>query len=85
MAVDIKSLGGMYANNIYLMGNEKGLGVSNAGTLQATNNLIVTNAGQIKHSGTITSTDKKNGLVSVATTGTGAAADIAVSGTINMD
>lgn len=83
LAVDIKSLGGMYANNIYLMGNEKGLGVSNAGTLQATNNLIVTNAGQIKHSGTITSTDKKNGLVSVATTGTGAAADIAVSGTIN--
>lgn len=83
LAVDIKSLGGMYANNIYLMGNEKGLGVSNAGTLQATNNLIVTSAGQIVHSGTITSTDKKNGLVSVATTGTGAAADIAVSGTIN--
>lgn len=83
LAVDIKSLGGMYANNIYLMGNEKGLGVSNAGILQATNNLIVTSAGQIVHSGTITSTDKKNGLVSVATTGTGAAADIAVSGTIN--
>jgi len=83
LAVDIKSLGGMYANNIYLMGNEKGLGVSNAGTLQATNNLIVTSAGQIVHSGVITSTDKKNGLVSVATTGTGAAADIAVSGTIN--
>jgi len=83
LAVDIKSLGGMYANNIYLTGNEKGLGVSNAGTLQASNNLIVTSAGQIKHSGTITSTDKKNGLVSVATTGTGAAADIAVSGTIN--
>lgn len=83
LAVDIKSLGGMYANNIYLMGNEKGLGVSNAGTLQATNNLIVTSAGQIVHSGTITSTDKKNGLVSVATTGTGAAADITVGGTIN--
>lgn len=83
LAVDIKSLGGMYANNIYLMGNEKGLGVSNAGTLQATNNLIVTSAGQIVHSGTITSTDKKNGLVSVATTGSGAAADIAVNGTIN--
>lgn len=83
LAVDIKSLGGMYANNIYLMGNEKGLGVSNAGTLQAINNIVVTNAGKIVHSGTISTSDKKNGLVSVTTTGTGAAADIAVSGSVN--
>ncbi|WP_180171823.1 DUF637 domain-containing protein [Acinetobacter sp. YH12023] len=83
LAVDIKSLGGMYANNIYLMGNEKGLGVSNAGILQAVNNIVVTNTGKIVHSGTISTTDKKNGLVSVATTGAGTAADIAVSGSIN--
>lgn len=83
LAVDIKSLGGMYANNVYLMGNEKGLGVTNAGTLQAVNNIVVTNAGKIVHSGTISTTDKKNGLVSIATTGTGTAADIAVSGSIN--
>lgn len=83
LAVDIKSLGGMYANNIYLMGNEKGLGVTNAGTLQAVNNIVVTNTGKIVHSGTISTTDKKNGLVSVASTGTGAAADIAISGSVN--
>lgn len=83
LAVDIKSLGGMYANNIYLMGNEKGLGVTNAGTLQAVNNIVVTNTGKIVHSGTISTTDKKNGLLSVASTGTGAAADIAISGSVN--
>ncbi|WP_180046036.1 MULTISPECIES: DUF637 domain-containing protein [unclassified Acinetobacter] len=81
LAVDIKSLGGMYANNIFLMGNEKGLGVTNAGTVQAVNNIVVTNTGKIVHSGTISTTDKKNGLVSVA--GTGAAADIAISGSVN--
>lgn len=83
LAVDIKSLGGMYANNIFLMGNEKGLGVTNAGILQAVNNIVVTNTGKIVHSGTISTTDKKNGLVSVASTGTGAAADIAISGSVN--
>lgn len=83
LAVDIKSLGGMYANNIFLMGNEKGLGVTNAGTLQAVNNIVVTNAGKIVHSGTISTTDRKNGLVSVASIGTGAAADIAISGSVN--
>lgn len=83
LAVDIKSLGGMYANNIYLMGNEKGLGFTNAGTLQAVNNIVVTNTGKIVHSGTISTTDKKKGLVSVASTETGAAADIAISGSVN--
>ncbi|MDM1275392.1 MULTISPECIES: DUF637 domain-containing protein [Acinetobacter] len=83
LAVDIKSLGGMYANNIFLRGNEKGLGVTNAGALQAVNNIVVTNTGKIVHSGTISTTDKKNGLVSVASTGTGAAADIAISGSVN--
>lgn len=84
LAVDVKSLGGMYANNIYLMGNEKGLGVSNAGTLRAVNSLVVTSAGKIVHSGTISTSDKKSGLVSVSTTGTGADADIAVSGSIKQ-
>jgi filamentous hemagglutinin len=52
----------MYANNIYMVGTEKGLGVNNAGTLQAVNNLVITSAGKIEHSGLISSTSKTQGV-----------------------
>ncbi len=82
LAIDIKSLGGMYANNIYLIGNEKGLGVSNAGTLQAVNNIVVTSAGKIENNGIISSTNKKGGVISLTTTESGKNSDININGSV---
>ncbi|MCK4106607.1 DUF637 domain-containing protein [Acinetobacter radioresistens] len=86
LAVDIKSLGGMYADSIYITGTEKGLGVSNAGTLLPVNNLIITNAGKIENSGIIRNTNLKSGLVQIQTTGSNTNADIINnSGTISSN
>lgn len=82
LAIDVKNLGGMYANNIYLLGNEKGLGVSNAGTIRAVNNLVVTSAGKIEHTGSLESTSNTQGLVSLQTTQTGDNGNINSSGAI---
>lgn len=82
LAIDVKNLGGMYANNIYLLGNEKGLGVSNAGTIRAVNNLVVTSAGKIEHKGSLESTSNTQGLVSIQTTQTGDNGNINSSGSI---
>lgn len=46
---------------------------------------MITSAGKIEHSGTISSTSKTQGLVSVQTTGVGVAADINSSGSINSN
>ncbi|WON80961.1 filamentous hemagglutinin N-terminal domain-containing protein [Acinetobacter sp. UGAL515B_02] len=83
LAIDVKNLGGMYANNIYLLGNEKGLGVSNAGTIRAVNNLVVTSAGKIEHTGSLESTSNTQGLVSLQTTQTGDNGNINSSGQIS--
>ena len=46
----------MYAGSITLIANEKGLGVKNAGTLQAERQLVLTSAGKIENSGQIRTT-----------------------------
>ncbi|ADU38106.1 hemagglutinin repeat-containing protein [Variovorax paradoxus] len=61
-ALDVAALGGMYAGKIVLVGTEAGLGVRNAGTIQAApgtpalagaGQLVVTSAGRLENIGTI--------------------------------
>jgi filamentous hemagglutinin len=53
-AVDVAQLGGMYANQIYMVGTEAGVGVRNAGEIGAgAGDLIVTSGGRLENSGTL--------------------------------
>jgi filamentous hemagglutinin len=57
VALDVAQLGGMYAGKIHLIGTEAGLGVRNAGQIQANNGpLTLSNEGWLANSGSIQST-----------------------------
>ncbi|WP_143694927.1 two-partner secretion domain-containing protein, partial [Variovorax sp. JS1663] len=53
-ALDVAHLGGMFANKIFLVGTEHGLGVRSAGQLLAgPGELVITAAGRLENKGTI--------------------------------
>src|SRR5450830_200399 len=57
--VDVAQLGGMYANKIFLVGTESGVGMRNAGNIGATiGEVSLTADGRIENSGTLNAQDK---------------------------
>lgn len=78
-ALDVKALGGMYANNIFIIGTDKGLGVRNAGTIQSPQTLVITSAGKIENTGALKNTSPQGSLLSIST---GEGADIVSSGSM---
>ncbi|WP_201509166.1 two-partner secretion domain-containing protein [Psychrobacter alimentarius] len=70
LAVDVSTLGGIYANSINLVGTENGLGVRNAGNIKATQQIVLTNSGKIENTGAIQTTKAQTSLLSINTTGT---------------
>lgn len=81
LAVDVSTLGGIYANSINLIGTENGLGVRNAGNIKATQQVILTNSGKIENTGTIATTKAQTSLMSLSATGS--TGNIEHSGTIS--
>lgn len=62
-ALDVGQLGGMYAGKIYLVGTEQGLGVRNAGSINATTGALTLNAnGDLINTGNIIANKDQIGI-----------------------
>ena len=57
IGLDVAKIGGMYANSIYLVGTNDGLGVNNKGIISASDTLSLDANGRVENTGTITSSD----------------------------